>query len=88
MPAREDEQRAQAIAELCRMAGADEAPIGQWADEGPRRGRHQAQAPGQWTPGNSVPSRSQLAERFGIARETAACARLACQSGYLAGLTR
>jgi DNA-binding GntR family transcriptional regulator len=27
---------------------------------------------GQWTPGNAVPSRNQLAERFGIARETAA----------------
>ena len=27
---------------------------------------------GQWTPGNAVPSRNQLAERFGVARETAA----------------
>jgi DNA-binding GntR family transcriptional regulator len=27
---------------------------------------------GQWTPGNAAPSRNQLAERFGIARETAA----------------
>ena len=38
----------------------------------------------QWTPGNAVPSRNQLAERFGVARETAARAhaRLA-RAGYL-----
>ena len=39
---------------------------------------------GQWPPGAAVPSRNQLAERFGIARETAARAhaRLA-KAGYL-----
>ena len=39
---------------------------------------------GPWTPGNAVPSRNQLAERFGVARETAprAHARLA-RAGYL-----
>jgi DNA-binding GntR family transcriptional regulator len=39
---------------------------------------------GQWTPGNSVPSRNQLAERFGIARETAARAHAwLARGGYL-----
>jgi len=39
---------------------------------------------GQWTPGNPVPSRNQLAERFGIARETAARAHAwLARVGYL-----
>jgi DNA-binding GntR family transcriptional regulator len=39
---------------------------------------------GQWTPGNAVPSRNQLAARFGIARETAARAHgWLARSGYL-----
>ena len=39
---------------------------------------------GQWTPGNAVPSRNQLAERFGIARETAARAHASlARAGYL-----
>jgi DNA-binding GntR family transcriptional regulator len=39
---------------------------------------------GQWTPGNAVPSRNQLAERFGIARETAARAHAwLARAGYL-----
>ncbi len=39
---------------------------------------------GQWTPGNAVPSRNQLAERFGIARETAARAYAwLARAGYL-----
>ena len=39
---------------------------------------------GQWMPGNAVPSRNQLAERFGIARETAARAHAwLARSGYL-----
>ena len=33
----EYETRAQAVAELCRMAGADEALIPQWIEEGRRR---------------------------------------------------
>jgi len=33
----EYEARGQAVAELCRMAGADEALIPQWIDEGRRR---------------------------------------------------
>jgi GntR family transcriptional regulator len=38
---------------------------------------------GQWMPGNAVPSRNQLAERFGIARETAARAHAwLARSGY------
>src|SRR6202035_2520993 len=40
---------------------------------------------GQWMPGNAVPSRNQLAERFGIAREAAARAHAwLARSGYLA----
>jgi DNA-binding GntR family transcriptional regulator len=39
---------------------------------------------GQWAPGNPVPSRNQLAERFGIARETAARAHSwLAKAGYL-----
>lgn len=39
---------------------------------------------GQWTPGNAVPSRNQLAERFGVARETAARAHAwLARAGYL-----
>ena len=39
---------------------------------------------GQWTPGNAAPSRNQLAERFGIARETAARAHAwLARAGYL-----
>jgi DNA-binding GntR family transcriptional regulator len=39
---------------------------------------------GQWTPGNAVPSRNQLTERFGIARETAARAHAwLARAGYL-----
>jgi GntR family transcriptional regulator len=39
---------------------------------------------GQWMSGNAVPSRNQLAERFGIARETAARAHAwLARSGYL-----
>jgi GntR family transcriptional regulator len=39
---------------------------------------------GQWTPRNAVPSRNQLAERFGIARETAARAHAwLARAGYL-----
>ena len=39
---------------------------------------------GQWQPGNPAPSRQQLADRFGIARETAAHAhRVLVESGYL-----
>ena len=39
---------------------------------------------GQWTPGNAVPSRNQPAERFGLARETAARAHAwLARSGYL-----
>jgi GntR family transcriptional regulator len=39
---------------------------------------------GQWVPGQPVPSRNQLAERFGIARETAARAHAWLTSaGYL-----
>jgi hypothetical protein len=33
----EYQAQAQAIAELCRLAGADEPPIGQWVEEGRRR---------------------------------------------------
>ena len=38
---------------------------------------------GQWAPGNAVPSRNQLAERFGIARETAARAHAWLARGIL-----
>ena len=39
---------------------------------------------GQWTPGNAVPSRNELAARFGIARETAARAHAwLARAGYL-----
>src|ERR1700735_2477411 len=39
---------------------------------------------GQWAPGNAVPSRNQLAERFGIARETAARSHAwLARAGYL-----
>jgi DNA-binding transcriptional MocR family regulator len=39
---------------------------------------------GQWTPGNAVPSRKQLAERFGIAQETAVGAHAwLARGGYL-----
>jgi GntR family transcriptional regulator len=39
---------------------------------------------GQWAPGQPVPSRNQLAQRFGIARETAARAhRSLAERGYL-----
>lgn len=39
---------------------------------------------GQWPPGQSVPSRNQLAQRFGIARETAARAHAwLARVGYL-----
>ena len=39
---------------------------------------------GQWPPGQPVPSRNQLAERFGIARETAARAHSSlARAGYL-----
>jgi DNA-binding GntR family transcriptional regulator len=39
---------------------------------------------GQWAPGNAVPSRNQLAERFGVARETAARAHAwLTRAGYL-----
>jgi DNA-binding GntR family transcriptional regulator len=48
---------------------------------GPSRAEIRA---GQWTPGNAVPSRNQLAERFGIARETAARAHAwLARAGYL-----
>jgi DNA-binding GntR family transcriptional regulator len=40
---------------------------------------------GLWTPGQPVPSRNQLAQRFGIARETAARAHSwLAKAGYLA----
>jgi DNA-binding GntR family transcriptional regulator len=40
---------------------------------------------GEWAPGKPVPSRNQLAQRFGIARETAARAhRWLADRGYLA----
>jgi GntR family transcriptional regulator len=39
---------------------------------------------GQWAPGNAAPSRNQLAQRFGIARETAARAHAwLARAGYL-----
>ena len=39
---------------------------------------------GQWAPGQAVQSRNQLAERFGIARETAARAHAwLVRAGYL-----
>jgi len=39
---------------------------------------------GQWAPGQAVPSRNQIAERFGIARETAARAHAwLARAGYL-----
>ena len=39
---------------------------------------------GQWPPGQAVQSRNQLAERFGIARETAARAHAwLVKAGYL-----
>ncbi len=39
---------------------------------------------GQWKPGNAIPSRNQPAERFGIARETAARAHAwLARTGYL-----
>ena len=39
---------------------------------------------GQWVPGQAVQSRNQLAERFGIARETAARAHAwLVKAGYL-----
>ncbi len=39
---------------------------------------------GQWQPGNPVPSRQQLSDRFGVARETAAKAhRYLVDRGYL-----
>ena len=39
---------------------------------------------GQWEPGKRVPSRQQLADSYGIARETAARAhRLLAERGYL-----
>ena len=39
---------------------------------------------GQWAPGHPVPSRNQLADRFGIARETAARAHSwLAKAGYL-----
>jgi DNA-binding GntR family transcriptional regulator len=39
---------------------------------------------GQWVPGQAVQSRNQLAERFGIARETAARAHAwLAKAGYL-----
>jgi GntR family transcriptional regulator len=39
---------------------------------------------GQWPPGQPVPSRNQLAERYGIARETAARAHAwLAKAGYL-----
>jgi len=38
----------------------------------------------QWAPGQPVPSRNQLADRFGIARETAARAHAwLAKAGYL-----
>lgn len=42
---------------------------------------------GQWTPGNVVPSRTHLAQRFNVASETArhAMSYLA-ERGYLAGM--
>jgi DNA-binding GntR family transcriptional regulator len=44
---------------------------------------------GQWTPGNAVPSRNQLAERFGIARgDRRARPRLARQIGLPRSRTR
>jgi DNA-binding GntR family transcriptional regulator len=39
---------------------------------------------GKWEPGKAAPSRNTLAQRFGIARETAASAhRWLAQRGYL-----
>lgn len=39
---------------------------------------------GQWSPGNAAPSRNDLAERYGVARETAAHAhRWLAERGYL-----
>ena len=39
---------------------------------------------GQWAPGGRAPSRNDLAERFGVARETAARAhRWLAERGYL-----
>jgi GntR family transcriptional regulator len=39
---------------------------------------------GQWAPGRPAPSRNQLADRFGIARETAARAHAwLVRAGYL-----
>jgi DNA-binding GntR family transcriptional regulator len=39
---------------------------------------------GQWAPGSPAPSRSQLAQRFGVARETAARAHhWLAERGYL-----
>ena len=43
----------------------------------------------QWTPGNPAPSRNQLAERFGIARETVARAHAWLpRAGYLVAVPR
>jgi GntR family transcriptional regulator len=42
---------------------------------------------GQWTPGNVVPSRTQLAQRFNVATETARRAMLyLVERGYLASM--
>lgn len=39
---------------------------------------------GQWVPGHAAPSRNDLAERYGVARETAAHAhRWLAERGYL-----
>ena len=39
---------------------------------------------GEWLPGNPAPSRNQLADRFGVARETAARAhQLLAERGFL-----
>lgn len=42
---------------------------------------------GQWTPGNVVPSRTQLAQRFNVATETARHAmKYLAERGYLASV--
>jgi len=52
----EYEARGQAVAELCRMAGADEALIPQWIEEGRRRAEA-AKLPPFSQPGHAPPRR-------------------------------
>jgi hypothetical protein len=46
----EYEAQARVMAELCRLAGADESLIPQWIEEGRRRAEAARQKPGTWRP--------------------------------------